>query len=150
MNAISQKTSSRAFSSMKIIVFWLNFHWNMLARVQLTNNPALVQIMAWRRSGDKPLSETMMISLPTHISVTRPQWVNLLSTHIREEDDYITEDRFWCSKCKQVNHVSVRGCFFGVYVINGHSDTKWRRRSIKYSFYIHGKQLRYLTVLTYH
>ena len=41
------------------------------------NNPALVQIMAWRRSGDKPLSEPMMVSLPTHICVTRPQWVNV-------------------------------------------------------------------------
>ena len=38
--------------------------------------PALVQIMAWRRSGDKPLSEPMMVSLPTHICVTQPQWVN--------------------------------------------------------------------------
>ena len=28
---------------------------------------ALVQIMAWRRPGDKPLFEPMMISLPTHI-----------------------------------------------------------------------------------
>ena len=37
--------------------------------------PALVQIMAWRRSGDKPLSEPMMVSLLTHICVTRPQWV---------------------------------------------------------------------------
>ena len=41
----------------------------------IDNNPALVQIMAWRRSGDKPLSEPMMINLPTHICVTRPQWV---------------------------------------------------------------------------
>ena len=32
--------------------------------------------MAWRRPGDKPLSETMMVSSPTHICVTRPQWVN--------------------------------------------------------------------------
>ena len=39
------------------------------------NIPALVQIMAWRRPGDKPLSETMMNSLPTHICITRPQWV---------------------------------------------------------------------------
>ena len=31
--------------------------------------------MAWRRSGDKPLSESMRVSLPTHICVTRPQWV---------------------------------------------------------------------------
>ena len=38
--------------------------------------PALVQIMAWRRPGDKPLSEPMMVSLPTHICITRPQWVN--------------------------------------------------------------------------
>ena len=39
------------------------------------NIPALVQIMAWRRSGDKALSEPMMVSLPTHICVTRLQWV---------------------------------------------------------------------------
>ena len=32
--------------------------------------------MAWRHSGDKPLSETMMVILPTHICLTRPQWVN--------------------------------------------------------------------------
>ena len=42
----------------------------------INNIAALVQIMAWRRSGDKPLSEPMMVSLPTHICVTRPQWVN--------------------------------------------------------------------------
>ena len=35
----------------------------------------LVQIMAWRRRGDKPLSEPMMDKLLTHICVTRPQWV---------------------------------------------------------------------------
>ena len=43
----------------------------------INNIPALVQIMAWRRSGDKPLSEPMMVSLPTHICVTRPQWVKI-------------------------------------------------------------------------
>ena len=32
--------------------------------------------MAWRRPGDKPLSEPMMVRLPTHICVTWPQWVN--------------------------------------------------------------------------
>ena len=39
------------------------------------NIPSLFQIMAWRRSGNKPLSETMVISWLTHICVTRPQWV---------------------------------------------------------------------------
>ena len=41
----------------------------------INNIPALVRIMAWRRPGDKPLSEPMMVSLTTHISVTWPQWV---------------------------------------------------------------------------
>ena len=43
----------------------------------INNIPALVQIMAWRRSGDKPLSEPMMVSLLAHFCVTRPQWVNV-------------------------------------------------------------------------
>ena len=42
----------------------------------ISNIPASIQIMAWRRSGDKPLSEPMMVSLPMHICVTRPQWDN--------------------------------------------------------------------------
>ena len=46
----------------------------------INNIPALVQIMAWRRSGDKPLSEPMLDSLPTHICVTQKRhflWGNL-------------------------------------------------------------------------
>ena len=39
----------------------------------IDNIPALVQIMAWRRSGDKPLSEPMMINSWTHLGVTHPQ-----------------------------------------------------------------------------
>ena len=39
--------------------------------------PAMFEIMAWRRPGDKPLSEAMLVSLPTHLCVTRPQWVNI-------------------------------------------------------------------------
>ena len=42
----------------------------------INNIPALVQILAWRRSGDNPLSEPMMVCLLTHICVARPQWFN--------------------------------------------------------------------------
>ena len=42
-------------------------------RGPIDNIPALVEIMAWRRSGGKPLSQPMMVSLLTHICVTRPQ-----------------------------------------------------------------------------
>ena len=43
----------------------------------INKSPSLVWIMAWCRPGDKPLSEPMMVILPTHICViTRPLWVN--------------------------------------------------------------------------
>ena len=45
----------------------------------IDNILALFQIMAWRWPGDKPLSETMMVSLLTHICVARPQWVKRFS-----------------------------------------------------------------------
>ena len=47
-----------------------------LPRDSINNIPALVQKMAWCLPGDKPLSEPMMVRLPTHICITRPQWVN--------------------------------------------------------------------------
>ena len=43
------------------------------------NIPSLIRIMAWRRPGDKPLSEPMMVSLPTHLCVARSQWVNWIT-----------------------------------------------------------------------
>ena len=43
----------------------------------INNIPALVWIMIWRRLRDTPLSEPMMIRLPTHICFTQPQWVKL-------------------------------------------------------------------------
>ena len=49
---------------------------NIVPAGPINNIPALVQIMAWRRLGDKPLSELMIVLLLTHICVTRPQRVN--------------------------------------------------------------------------
>ena len=43
----------------------------------INNIPALVLIMAWRRPGDKPLSEPILVRSLTHICVTQPQWVNI-------------------------------------------------------------------------
>ena len=56
----------------------INISLKFVPKGPINNIPALVQIMAWRRPGDKPLSEAMMVSLLTHICVTRPQWVNQL------------------------------------------------------------------------
>ena len=56
----------------------MNFALDLLKfdpKVKINNIPALVQIMAWCRSGDKPLSEPMMVKLLMHICVTQPQLV---------------------------------------------------------------------------
>ena len=56
---------------------WISnkFSLKLVPRVPVKNIPALVQIIAWRRPGDKPLSGLMMVNLLTRICVTRPQWV---------------------------------------------------------------------------
>ena len=56
----------------------INISLKFVPRGSINNIPTLVQVMAWRRPGDKPLSEPMMARLPTHICVTRPQWVNAI------------------------------------------------------------------------
>ena len=53
----------------------INISLKVVPKGPINNIPALVEIMAWRRPGDKPLSEPRMVNLPTHICVTRPQWV---------------------------------------------------------------------------
>ena len=53
----------------------INISLKIVPKGSINNIPALVQIMAWRQPGDKPLSEPMLFSLLTHICVTRLQWV---------------------------------------------------------------------------
>ena len=57
---------------------WISIRFSLkfVPEGPINNIPALVQIMAWRRPGDKPLSEPTLVSLLTHICITRPQWVN--------------------------------------------------------------------------
>ena len=45
----------------------INISPKFVPKGPINNIPALFQIMAWHRPGDKPLSEQMMVSLPTHI-----------------------------------------------------------------------------------
>ena len=53
---------------------------------RINNIPTFVQIMAWRRPGDKPLSEPMMVISPTHRCVTRPQWFNISHSVPNKQD----------------------------------------------------------------
>ena len=84
VNTLRQRQNGRHFADIFKCIFLNENIWILIiismkfvSKGAINNIPALVQIMAWRRPGDKPLSESMMLSLPTHICVTRPQWVNL-------------------------------------------------------------------------
>ena len=61
----------------------INISLKFVPNGRINNTPALVQVMAWRRLGDKPLSEPMMVGLLTHICVSRPQWVNDSNNSVR-------------------------------------------------------------------
>ena len=76
---------------------WPTFSWhyqitvlewkcmNSVPKCPTNNIPALVQILAWHQPGPKPLSELMKFSLPTHICVIRPQWVNTLRPVVADD-----------------------------------------------------------------
>ena len=53
--------------------------------------------MAWRRIGDKPLSEPMLLDPLTHICGTRGRWVNLMSMRLLIKDihAFSMEMFFW-------------------------------------------------------
>ena len=55
----------------------INISLNFVPNGPINNIPTLVQVMAWCRPGDQPSSEPMMVRLPTHICVTRPQWITV-------------------------------------------------------------------------
>ena len=84
---IEAETNGRHFADAIFKCIFFNENVWILIQISLkfvpkgpiNNIPALVQIMAWRRPGDKPLSEPMMVSLTTHICATRPQWVKTQS-----------------------------------------------------------------------
>ena len=88
INTLRLRQNGRRFADDTFKRIFLNENGRIFIKISLrfvpkgpiNNNPALVQIMAWRQSGNKPLSEPMMVSLLTHICITRPQWVKPILT----------------------------------------------------------------------
>ena len=86
LNTLRPRQNGRHFSDDSFKCIFLNENVSIAIKISLkfvpkgpiNNIPALVQIMAWRRPGDKPISEPMMVSLPTHICVTRSQCVKVV------------------------------------------------------------------------
>ena len=85
LNTLRPRQNGRHFADDTIKRIFLNQNVRNSIKISLKfvpkgrihNIPSLVQIMAWRRPSYKPLSEPMMVRLPTHICVIRTQWVKL-------------------------------------------------------------------------
>ena len=83
LNTLRPRQDGRYFADDVLKCIFLNENMWISLKIPLkfapkgpiNNIPALVQITAWRRPGDKPLSKPKMDKIPTHICVTRPQWV---------------------------------------------------------------------------
>ena len=71
---ILQLTFSNACSWMKNVWISIMISLQFVPFGPIDDIPTLVQIIAWRQPGDKPLSEPIMFRLLMHICVTRPHW----------------------------------------------------------------------------
>ena len=75
--------------------------------------PSLIQIMPWRRPGDKPLSEPVMVRWLIHIWVSRPEW---LMTQKESHDEtqshgntfHITGHRWY--PCERTSNAKLSRC----------------------------------------
>ena len=84
INILRPRQNGHRFTNIIFKCILLNENvWNLIKislkivpKGPINNIPALVQIMAWPQPCDKPwLYEAIMGRLPTHICVTRPQWL---------------------------------------------------------------------------
>ena len=83
INTLRPRQNGRHFTDDIFEYIFLNENVWILIKISLKcipsvwiiNIPAWLQIMVWHQSGHKPLSEPMMVRLPMHICITRPQWV---------------------------------------------------------------------------
>ena len=89
------RTFSNAFAWMKLHVIWIliSILLKFVPRISVNNIPATIEIMAWRRPGDRQLSEPMMVSLLTNICVTQTQWVNSGQTTKTLTEENVIDDK---------------------------------------------------------
>ena len=86
MDNISQTTFSKVFSSTKM---------KFAPKSSINSMSALVQILACRLDGAKPLYEPMVVSLPKHICSIRSQWVNIKSYQLCTLKNVVLNERLY-------------------------------------------------------
>ena len=123
INTLRQRQNGRHFADdlFKCIFLnenvwiWIEISMKFVPRGQINKIPASVPIMAWHQSGDKPLSETMIISLLTDICITWPQCVNIT----RKKIFFIINDMTHIATCQHPNRDS-----HGLYLYISYASTE--------------------------
>ena len=85
LNTLRPRQNGRHFPDDIFKCIFLNEKVGISFQISLTfvpngsinNKSAIVQVMTWHQTGEKPLSEPLMVSLLTHICITRPQQVKM-------------------------------------------------------------------------
>ena len=151
---ISSKRTSRsrqngpqftdAIFKLFFVEFLSKFHW-MVQSITVVR-PALVQVMAWCRTFDKPLSQCSHSSYLTYayICVTRPRWVNIWTCWFQLKTKKVTSvcragSKFkrpfliWLHMTALIHHIQSSAVITRYdivrYYINNHR--KWGRISIR-------------------
>ena len=82
INTLRPRQSGCRFEDSILKSIFLNENVSILIKISLkfypwgpiNNIPPLVQVMAWHQSGDKLLSEPMMVRLLTHLCINHDKW----------------------------------------------------------------------------
>ena len=82
----------------------INISLKFVPKGPINNIPALVQIMAWRHSGDKPLSEPMMDSLPM-------QLYTIIDTKGSLREIFLTLTHWSCDKMAAISQTTFSSAF---------------------------------------
>ena len=103
------------------VLILIRISLKFVPKFRINHISALVQIMAWRRPGDKPLSGPVMVSLLTHICVTRPLW-SLHVLHCKVGNIKNNYPQNWKSQLNLISYLISPGQ-------NGHhfADNSFRR-----------------------
>ena len=129
LNSSPPGQNGRLFAENIFRCIFMNEKFYILIKISLKfvpkgpidNNPALVQIMAWRRIGDKPLSEQILTRFTD--AYTRGRWVNCNSHLV----SYLTSSwEIWLNKCSTISKVLFHSLQNEDFVFSGHSVQQFR------------------------
>ena len=112
-------------------------------QVRIGSISLVVNVMAWHRTGDEPLSESRMASLWTHICVTRSQWVNSSKLSDVYMCQYTKQSLVPIMSCRLIgaSH-SLSQCWHIVHWIPA-DNFQWNSNQYKkQSMYFHGSKIR--------